>query len=172
MKCLHCIWYKRTAFLLCCIAVKLGVCLMFRGTMHLGKSSVRIGMKVSNRCSIIALVFLCPSCYPWRNCYFGRNCYVVEIWFCVHWQSVVMLECLVWLLNTTLNLMTLFILVLRVSRTVFMAALCNRGPLYFCPVISVFYLSSIFFFFSSPNLSGHRLDLYHASTHGVALVPI
>jgi len=28
------------------------------------------------------------------------------------------------------------------------------------------------FFFSSPNLSGHRLDIYHTSTHGVALVRI
>jgi len=42
----------------------------------------------------------------------------------------------------------------------FMAALCNRGPLYFCLVIS-FYLSIFFYlsFFSSPNLSGHRLDV-------------
>ena len=32
-----------------------------------------------------------------------------------------------------------------------------------------FYLSS---FFSSPNLSGRRLDVYHTSTHGVALVQI
>jgi len=39
----------------------------------------------------------------------------------------------------------------------------------FCPVISIFYLSS---FFSSPNLSGHRLHVYHTSTHGVALVQI
>ena len=31
-----------------------------------------------------------------------------------------------------------------------------------------FFLSSIFFFFPSPNLSGHRLDVYHTSTHGVA----
>jgi len=46
------------------------------------------------------------------------------------------------------------------------------GPLYFCPVISIFYLSSIFYLFSSPNLSGHRLDLYHTSTHGVAVVRI
>ena len=44
------------------------------------------------------------------------------------------------------------------------------GPLYFCPVVS-FYLLSIFFF-SSPYLSGHRLDVYHTSTHGVALVRI
>jgi len=41
-------------------------------------------------------------------------------------------------------------------------------PLYFCPVISIFYL----FFYSSPNLSGRRLDVYHTLTHGVALVQI
>ena len=46
-----------------------------------------------------------------------------------------------------------------------MATLCNRGALYFCPVVS-FYLS-IFFSYSSPNLSGHRLDVYHTSTHGL-----
>jgi len=40
-------------------------------------------------------------------------------------------------------------------------------PLYFCPVISIF-----FFFFYSPNLSGRRLDDYHTSTHDVALVRI
>jgi len=31
-------------------------------------------------------------------------------------------------------------------RLIFMAALCNRGPLYFCPVVSIFYLLSFFFF--------------------------
>jgi len=41
------------------------------------------------------------------------------------------------------------------------------GPLYFCPVISIYRLSS---FFSSPNLRGRRLDVYHTLTHGVALV--
>jgi len=36
-----------------------------------------------------------------------------------------------------------------------------------------FYLSIFFFlFFSSPNLGGRRLDVYHTSTHGVALVRI
>jgi len=39
------------------------------------------------------------------------------------------------------------------------------GPLYFC---RGFFLS--FFFFSSPNVSGRRLDIYHTSSHGVALV--
>jgi len=28
------------------------------------------------------------------------------------------------------------------------------------------------FFFSSPNLSGRKLDVYHTSTHGVALMRI
>jgi len=32
--------------------------------------------------------------------------------------------------------------------------------------------SSSIFFLSSPNLSGRRLDVYHTSTHGVALVRI
>jgi len=41
--------------------------------------------------------------------------------------------------------------------------------LYFFPVVSsVFYLS--IFFISSPNLSRCRLDVYHTSTCGVALV--
>jgi len=39
-------------------------------------------------------------------------------------------------------------------------------PLYFCCVVSLFFL------FSSPNLSGRRLDVYHTSTHDVALVQI
>jgi len=33
------------------------------------------------------------------------------------------------------------------------------GALYFCPVVS-FYLLSSFYLFSSPNLSGQRLDVY------------
>jgi len=47
-----------------------------------------------------------------------------------------------------------------------MATLRSRCGHYIYPVIS-FYLS---FFYSSPNLSGLRLDAYHTSTHGVALV--
>ena len=53
-----------------------------------------------------------------------------------------------------------------------MAALCNRGPLYFCPVVSFFLSIFFFLFFSSTNLSGCRLDVYHTSTRGVALVRI
>jgi len=36
--------------------------------------------------------------------------------------------------------------------------------LYFHPVVSSIFLS--FFFFSSPNLSSRRLDVYHTSKHG------
>ena len=41
------------------------------------------------------------------------------------------------------------------------------GALYFCAVVCS---SSFFLLFSSPNLSRHRLDVCHTSTHGVALV--
>jgi len=50
-------------------------------------------------------------------------------------------------------------------------ALCNRADHYIFMLWFVF-LSSSFFFFSSPNLSRRRLDVCHTSTHGVALVRI
>jgi len=52
-----------------------------------------------------------------------------------------------------------------------MAAPWNRAGHY---IFALWFLSSILssFFFSSPNLSGRRLDVYHTSTHGVALVLI
>ena len=56
-----------------------------------------------------------------------------------------------------------------------MAALWNRAGHYVFALwfLSFFFLSSSFFhLFSSPNLSGRRLDVYHTSTHGVALVRI
>jgi len=53
--------------------------------------------------------------------------------------------------------------------TVFMVALWNRTDHY---IFILFLSSSFFFFISSPNLSGQRLDVYHTSTHGVALVRI
>jgi len=41
-----------------------------------------------------------------------------------------------------------------------------------CGFFHVFFLSSFFLLFSSPNLSGRGLDVCHTSTHGVALVRI
>ena len=49
-------------------------------------------------------------------------------------------------------------------KCIIMVALCNRGAIIFLPCS--YFLSSVFFFFSSPNLSGHRLYVYHTSTHG------
>ena len=51
-----------------------------------------------------------------------------------------------------------------------MAALWNRAGHH---IFVQWFLSSFFcFVFSSPNLSGRRLDVYHTSTSGVALVRI
>jgi len=50
-----------------------------------------------------------------------------------------------------------------------MAAHSNGQAIIFLPC--GFFLS-FFLFFSFPNLSGRRLDVYHISTHGVALVRI
>jgi len=57
-------------------------------------------------------------------------------------------------------------LTLRALQMFVLLLLCIRaGHIYFHPVVS-----SSSSFFSSPNLSGQRLDVYHTSTHGVALV--
>jgi len=47
-----------------------------------------------------------------------------------------------------------------------MATLWNRAGHY---IFALWFLSSTFLF-SSPNFSGRRLDVYHTSTHDVALV--
>ena len=57
-----------------------------------------------------------------------------------------------------------------VRRQLIMVALCNRADHY---IFALWFLSSSSsFFLFSPNLSGCRLDVYHTSTHGVALVRI
>ena len=60
----------------------------------------------------------------------------------------------------------------RLDKKLFMAALWNRAGHYIFMLwfLSIFFYISIFF--SSPNLSGRRLDVYHTSTHAVALVRI
>jgi len=56
----------------------------------------------------------------------------------------------------------------RCLSNIIMAALRSRCGHY---IFALWFLS-VFFFYSSPNLSGRRLDVYHTSTHGVALVRI
>jgi len=50
-----------------------------------------------------------------------------------------------------------------------MAALRSRCGHF---IFILWFLLLSFFFFSSPNLSRRRLDVYHTSTHGVAFVRI
>jgi len=50
-----------------------------------------------------------------------------------------------------------------------MATLWNRAGHY---IFALWFLLLSSFFFSSPNLSGRRVDVYHTSTHGVALLQI
>jgi len=52
---------------------------------------------------------------------------------------------------------------------IFMVALRSRCGRY---IFALWFLLSFVFLFSSPNLSGRRVDVYHTSTHGVALVRI
>jgi len=54
------------------------------------------------------------------------------------------------------------------SRSFWPPCVLGQAIIIFCPVVPSF----SFFFFPSPNLSGRRLDVYHTSTHGGALVRI
>jgi len=55
-----------------------------------------------------------------------------------------------------------------VKEIFFMVALCNRETIYI--FILFLLLLLLLLFFSSPNLSSRRLDVYHTSAHGVVLV--
>ena len=55
-----------------------------------------------------------------------------------------------------------------INEYLYMVALCNRADDY----IFILFLSFLLLFFSSPNLSSRRLDVYHTLAHGVALVRI
>ena len=61
------------------------------------------------------------------------------------------------------------------SCSFFMVALCNRADHYIFALQFLSFFFYIFFFISSPNLSGRRSDVCHTLTHGshgVALVRI
>jgi len=60
--------------------------------------------------------------------------------------------------------------VLNTGRHLYLAGQPSRWALAHILVLSLFSYLSIFL--SSPNLSGRTLDVYHTSTHGVALVRI
>ena len=53
-----------------------------------------------------------------------------------------------------------------------MVAVCNRADHYIFALLFLSIYLLLLSFFSLPNLSGRRLDIYHTLTHGVALVRI
>jgi len=57
----------------------------------------------------------------------------------------------------------------KICCAIIVAALWNRAGHY---IFALRFLLLSVFFFSLPNLSRWRLDVYHISTHGVALVQI
>ena len=76
-------------------------------------------------------------------------------------------------MRASLGLCLVFVRLFRISILLLWPPYVIGGPFYFCPVVSFFLLLLLLAsFFSSPNLSGHKLDVYHTSTHGVALVRI
>jgi len=68
-------------------------------------------------------------------------------------------------LHRVLKMSHLWLAITLTHMNIFMAALCNRAGYY---IFALWFLSSSFFFFSSPNLSGRRLDVYHTSCCGLS----
>jgi len=66
------------------------------------------------------------------------------------------------------NILIIVIVIIYYYYYLWPPCITGCGHIYFHPLVP----SSFFFFISSPNLSGQTLDVYHTSTHGVALVRI
>jgi len=121
--------------------------------------------------------------FPWSrhyrssdNCLEGKrgNYQVCSVQYCV--QQLCAVQCIhIWTDLTVVRWLDLAFLWLCyvpqcicVRFSFFMVALWNRETIYIFMLWFVLLLS--FFFFSSPNLSSRRLDVYHTSAHGVVLV--
>jgi len=129
-----------------------------RPSQQLLSSWLRYGSRQADiqTSSVILLTLAGNNCYlVYRRKSCGRKCSGLS----THTSIALLFSNSYWTI-VVLNIM---------SRTLVMAALWNRAGHYIFALwfLSFFYLS---FFFSSPNLRGRRLDVYHTSTHGVALV--
>jgi len=83
-------------------------------------------------------------------------------WFiCWFWHYIY-----VWLFTSFASLLILFSSLFSLLWPPCVADVAS----YFCLVISIYFF--FYLFYSSPNLSHQRVDVYHTSTHGVALVRI
>jgi len=71
---------------------------------------------------------------------------------------------------SNIALLTYLLTFVSAKDEMIMAALCNTAGHY---IFALWFLSiSLLLLFSSPNLSRRRLDVYHTSTHGVALASL
>jgi len=110
----------------------------------------------------------CGAAQPLCECSLESHNCKIHPTFCQHVQMLpLFMHCLcqselTQLLCNALKLLSC----ISYSNHLIMVTLCNRADHIFLPC-GFFFLSS---FSSSPNLSSRRLDVYHTSSHGVALV--
>jgi len=121
------------------------------------------GQTVAHLSSCWALVFLCASMqFVLHKSSISTNCISVCI-IAVQFRFAVVQLCFYLWLPYVIG-QTIYIFILSFA----MIALWNRADHY---IFALWFLS-FYLFLSSPNLSGSRLDVYHTSTHDVALVRI
>jgi len=116
-------------------------------------------------CGIVVLTFVNCVSVNWAN----RVQYVFTVAKVLALFIIIIIGCLQLARGSTLLLFHCHSLHWSLSAKCFlfiMAALRSRCGHY------IFALWLLSIFFPSPNLSGRRLDVYHTSTHGVALVRI
>ena len=139
-----------TCLVYCVVEVLLGV---WWHVVRTSTTDVCCNMKTLSASSCQHLR-LCRSAFPsslttsfkwmWR-----RRCGVNTSWILVSFEVVLYSVDLAW-----------------AACALFMAALRSRYGHY---IFALLFLS-VYFFYSLPNLSGCRLDVYHTSTHDIALV--
>jgi len=117
-----------------------------------GRATIRLGIGPH---SSLGMLYFVASCTYGVTPFYIALCLLCSVdIFIAYAMSFMVVLC---------NRETIYIFML------FMVALCNRADHY---IFALWFLSIFFFFYSSSNLSGRRLDVYHTSTHGVALVRI
>jgi len=101
--------------------------------------------------SVNLLQYYCPCLHvcillPMKKLLFWKKMLCSGNLILCRLAKCVMLVCLLWLLNTTLNLMTLFVLVLHVSRTVFGVIFSELVEFVLCVFLYLFVLLCVFIF--------------------------
>jgi len=125
--------------------------------MRCGKKSV---VRVAQRVAALVPVQGSLSLFPNMYCFFDPSSAVVRFYVhnCSGRSLITWLSWDVWQIQYRV-----------IDLSVIMVALWNRADHY---IFALWFRSSFFYLFSLPNLTGRRLDVYHTSTHDVALARI